>query len=118
MLPVPEPQAVLTPLTEAAIFLVATVDEGGEDAVRELLADVSGLKRSVGFRIPEGELSCVVGIGSEAWDRLFGGPRPAELHPFRELAGARHTAVVDARRPAASTSAPTASTCASSWPSG
>jgi putative iron-dependent peroxidase len=32
-----------------------------------------------------------MGIGSEAWDRLFGQPRPAELHPFREFkAGARH----------------------------
>ena len=33
------------------------------------------------------------GSASRLWDRLFGGPRPAELHPFRELAGARHTAV-------------------------
>jgi putative iron-dependent peroxidase len=33
----------------------------------------------------------VLGIGSDAWDRLFGQPRPAELHPFREiLAGPRH----------------------------
>ncbi len=62
-----EPQAVLTPLTEAAIFLVLTVNSGAEDAVRELLADVSGLKRSVGFRLPEGELSCVVGLGSGLW---------------------------------------------------
>ena len=32
-----------------------------------------------------------MGIGSEAWDRLFGDPRPAELHPFREFrAGSRH----------------------------
>ena len=32
-----------------------------------------------------------MGIGSEAWDRLFGEPRPAELHPFREIrAGPRH----------------------------
>jgi putative iron-dependent peroxidase len=32
-----------------------------------------------------------MGIGSEAWDRLFGDPRPAELHPFREIrAGGRH----------------------------
>jgi putative iron-dependent peroxidase len=32
-----------------------------------------------------------MGIGSEAWDRLFGAPRPAELHPFREIkAGPRH----------------------------
>ena len=87
-----EPQAVLTPLTEAAIFLVLTVDRGGEDTVRDLLADASGLKRSVGFRIPEGELSCVVGIGATAWDRLFGSPRPAGLHGFQALTGARHAA--------------------------
>ena len=32
-----------------------------------------------------------MGIGSDAWDRLFGEPRPAELHPFREIrAGPRH----------------------------
>jgi porphyrinogen peroxidase len=88
-----EPQAVLTPLTESAIFLVLTVQPGGEGVVRDLLADVSGLKRSVGFRIPEGELSCVTGLGSELWDRLFGEPRPAGLHPFLALTGAAHTAV-------------------------
>ncbi len=33
----------------------------------------------------------MVGFGSDAWDRLFGPPRPAELHPFREIrGGARH----------------------------
>jgi putative iron-dependent peroxidase len=88
-----EPQAVLTPLTEAAIFLVLTVDEGVEDEVRDLLADVSALRRSVGFRIPRGGLTCVVGLGSGLWDRLFGGPRPAGLHPFPGFAGAKHTAV-------------------------
>jgi putative iron-dependent peroxidase len=88
-----EPQAVLKPITEAAIFLVLTVNSGAEDGVRELLADVSGLKRSVGFRIPEGELSCVVGVGSGLWARLFGAQRPAGLHPFPEFAGAHHTAV-------------------------
>jgi putative iron-dependent peroxidase len=32
-----------------------------------------------------------MGIGSTAWDRLFGSPRPAELHPFREFrSGPRH----------------------------
>jgi putative iron-dependent peroxidase len=32
-----------------------------------------------------------MGIGSDVWDRLFGPPRPAELHPFREFrAGPRH----------------------------
>ena len=88
-----EPQPVLTPLTEAAIFLVVGIDSGGEPATRELLADVAGITRSVGFRIPDGELCCVVGIGSAAWDRLFSGPKPVELHPFKALAGDKHTAV-------------------------
>jgi porphyrinogen peroxidase len=39
----------------------------------------------------EAGLSCIMGFGSEAWDRLFAGPRPAELHAFREIrAGERH----------------------------
>ena len=29
-------------------------------------------------------------IGSEAWDRLFGAPKPQELHPFREIQGQHH----------------------------
>jgi porphyrinogen peroxidase len=88
-----EPQTVLTPPTEAAIFLVLTVAGGSETEVRDLLTDVGGLRRSVGFRIPEAGLTCVVGLGSHLWDRLFGGGRPAELHPFAEIVGARHTAV-------------------------
>lgn len=88
-----EPQPVLSPLTTAAIFLVVTIDQGGETTARELLADLPGLQRSVGFRTPDERLGCVVGIGSTVWDRLFAGPRPAELHPFRELVGAVHRAV-------------------------
>jgi putative iron-dependent peroxidase len=88
----PEPQPVLSPLTAAAVFLVLTIEPGGEDAVRDLLGDVAALQRSVGFRIPGGALQVVAAIGSDAWDRLFAGPRPAGLHPFRELAGARHRA--------------------------
>jgi porphyrinogen peroxidase len=92
-LPEPEPQPLLAPLTTAAMFMVLTIEPGGEDAVRDLLADWAGLQRSVGFRVPEAPLACVAGIGSDAWDRLFSGPRPAELHPFRELAGSVHHAV-------------------------
>ena len=87
-----EPQAVLTPLTASAIFLVVTIDEGGEDVVRDLLGDLAGLERTVGTRVPTGGLALVTGIGSDAWDRLFAGPRPAELHPFEELQGDRHHA--------------------------
>jgi putative iron-dependent peroxidase len=93
MTPGAEPQPVLKPLTEAAIFLVLTVHAGAEDGVRDLLADVSGLVRAVGFRIPEGTLSCVVGIGSELWDRMFGDPRPAGLHVLPEFVGAKHASV-------------------------
>lgn len=89
----PIPQPVLSPLTGVAIFLVVTIDAGGEAAARGLFADCAGLQRSVGFRIPDGGLTCVVSVGSDAWSRLFTGPRPAELHPFREVAGDRHRAV-------------------------
>jgi porphyrinogen peroxidase len=89
----PEPQQVVQALTRAAIFLVAAINPGGASraAVRSFCGDLPGLLRSVGFRDIEGNLSCVMGIGSDAWDRLFGQPRPAELHPFREIkAGPRH----------------------------
>jgi porphyrinogen peroxidase len=89
----PVAQPVLSPLTGAAIFLVATIDPGGEAEARALLTECAGLQRSVGFRIPDGGLTCVAGVGSAAWDRLFSGPRPAELHPFPEIVGARHRAV-------------------------
>lgn len=87
-----QPQPVLAPLTPAAIFLVVTIDEGGEEAVHDTLADISGLVRAIGFRDPTKRLSVVTSIGSDAWDRLFAGPRPAELHPFVELRGPRHVA--------------------------
>ena len=91
--PIVAPQAVLAPLTDAAIFLVVTVRPGSEPAVRELLEDLSALQRSVGFRLPAAQLSCVTGIGSALWDRLFpGGSRPAELHNFRSWKGPRHAA--------------------------
>ena len=89
----PEPQAVVSALTRAAIFLVVTINPGAASlaAVRSFWGDLPALLRAVGFRDIEGNLSCVMGIGSDAWDRLFGQPRPAELHPFREIhAGPRH----------------------------
>ncbi len=78
-------QSVLSALTDAAVFLVLTIDDGGEQAVRDLIPDLSALQRAVGFRLPAAGLSCITAIGSAAWDRLFAGPRPAELHPFRTI---------------------------------
>ncbi|HXW90753.1 MAG TPA: Dyp-type peroxidase [Terriglobales bacterium] len=88
-------QLVSSPLTKAAIFLVVTINPGDANRapVLSLCADLSGLLRGVGFRALEGSLSCIMGFGSDAWDRLFGSPRPAELHPFREFrSGPRHAA--------------------------
>jgi putative iron-dependent peroxidase len=87
-----ERQQVIEHPSSAAIFLVLTVAPAGHDAVREVLADVGGIRRAVGFRVPEARLSCVVGIGSELWDRMYGDPRPAQLHPLPTFAGAVHVA--------------------------
>src|SRR5579863_9871430 len=87
------PQLVSSPLTKVAIFLVVTINPGEEHraSVLSLCADLSALLRAVGFRALDGALSCIMGFGSDAWDRLFGLPRPAELHPFNEIrSGQRH----------------------------
>lgn len=87
-----ESQAVASRLSRSAIFLVATLNEGDDslNAVRAMCGDLAGFVRAVGFRDLDGGLSCIMGFGSEAWDRLFGGARPKELHPFREIRGRHH----------------------------
>jgi porphyrinogen peroxidase len=88
-----EPQAVVAPLTKAAIFLVAVVNPDPDSAAAavSLCGDIAALVRAVGFRALNAHLTCVTGFGAAAWDRLVGLPRPAGLHPFQELqAGSRH----------------------------
>ena len=53
-------QAMVAPLTRAAIFLVATLKPGVEAraAVRSLCADLSGIFRAVEHRNMEAGLSC------------------------------------------------------------
>jgi porphyrinogen peroxidase len=87
------PQNVVAPLTRAAIFLVVCIrhDPDAHAQLRSFCADLSGLIRAVEFRDIEAGLTCIAGFGSDAWDILFGSPRPAELHPFREIrSGGRH----------------------------
>jgi len=81
------PQNVVAPLTRAAIFLVVCVrqDPDAYALLRSFCADLSGLIRAVEFRDIEAGLTCVIGFGSDSWDKLFSSPRPAELHPFREI---------------------------------
>ena len=89
------PQPVVGPLTESAIFLVVCIrpDPGNNSKLRCFLAGLAGLVRAVEFRNVDAGLTCVVGFGSEAWDMLFGAPRPAELHPFREIRSDNRQAV-------------------------
>jgi putative iron-dependent peroxidase len=86
-------QAVAAPLTRAAIFIVVTLKPGPlhRATIQSFCADLAPLVRAVGFRDIEAGLSCVMGIGSAAWNELLGPSRPKELHEFREFsAGGRH----------------------------
>src|SRR5689334_8512448 len=85
-----EAQSIGAPLSRAAVFLVMEVRD--DAAIREVLGSVGDLVKNVGFRDLGGKLSCVVGIGLALWDRLSPGRRPAELHPFVEVAGPVHRA--------------------------
>ena len=88
-------QPVVGPLTPAAIFQVLCIrqDEEAYGRLRAFCADLSGLIRAIGSRDIEAGFSCIAGFGSDAWDKLFGSPRPAELHPFQEIRSAGRHAV-------------------------
>lgn len=90
-----EPQIVDAPLSRAAVFLVGTVEPGDEAMTHaaSIFADIGGLVRGVGFRDLSAHLSCNVGIGSQAWDRLGQWTRPAQLREFAPVRGEVHTAV-------------------------
>jgi putative iron-dependent peroxidase len=90
-----EPQSVDAPLSRAAVFLVVTIKAGDEAMARarSVIVDIGALVRTVGFRDLNGHLSCNVGIGSDAWDRLGQERRPQQLRAFAEVRGPVHTAV-------------------------
>jgi putative iron-dependent peroxidase len=90
-----EPQTVDAPLSRSAVFLVVSIadSDAALNIVRAVIADIGALVRAVGFRDLGGQLSCIVGIGQRAWDRLGRPTRPQQLHPFAEVRGATHTAV-------------------------
>lgn len=85
-------QQVVVPPSRTGMFLVLTVVSGAEERVRDFLADLPGIVRGVSFRVPTDELDCVVGIGSDLWERLYSAPKPAHLHPFAAIEGPHHTA--------------------------
>jgi putative iron-dependent peroxidase len=86
-------QPITAPLSRSSIFLTVTLNSTPQtrQILRSFCADLSGIIRAVEFRNMDAQLSCIISFGSAAWDRLFGAPRPAELHPFREIhSAARH----------------------------
>ena len=66
-------------------FLLSLSSRRVTQTLRSFCGDLSGLIRAVEFRDIDAGLTCIAAFGSDAWDRLFGKPRPAELHPFREF---------------------------------
>jgi putative iron-dependent peroxidase len=88
-------QSVDAPLSRSAVFLTLALSPHADAPARAraLLGDLGGLVRAVGFRDLAQHLSCVVGIGATQWESITGLPRPAQLHPFEEIVGTKHTAV-------------------------
>ena len=84
-----EPQSINAPLSRAAVFLVLTIDAKVEAVarVRSIIAEIGGLVRAVGFRDLRGRLSCNVGIGSSAWDRLGHLRDPLNFEVLRKSGG-------------------------------
>ena len=94
-----EPQAVLAPLTAAAIFLVVTVDDGGERGGPRPARRPRRLERTVGFRTPAAGWRW-----SPASARTPGiavhRPAAGRAAPVRRAARCAPPRRVDARRPA------------------
>lgn len=91
----PQPVVQAQGAGRAAMFIVMNIADGHEapEQVCAALGEIPALLRSLNLRFRDADLSCVTGIGSDAWDRLFPGqPRPAHLHPFRALKGDKHEA--------------------------
>lgn len=61
---------------------------------KRICALVLNLNNSAIDRFPGGNVSCVMGIGFEAWKKLkLPKPLPKELRNFKEIKGKKHTAV-------------------------
>lgn len=90
-----EPQRVDAPLTRSAVFLVLTVRDTPDavTTVRGVLGDLADVTKNVAFRDLSASLSCTVGVGAALWPQVFGPDLPRELHEFRTIRGATHTAI-------------------------
>lgn len=89
-----EPQPVTHNPGVHALFIVLNISNEPEalQTIRDACGDFSSILKSLNVRDANKSLKCVMGFGSDAWDKLFGSPRPANLHPFIEMKGDKHLA--------------------------
>jgi putative iron-dependent peroxidase len=63
-------------------------------AFERACALIANLNHSFLIRVPDGRISCVMGVGHDAWIKLgLPRPLPKELKNFEPIAGQKHTAV-------------------------
>lgn len=88
-------QTIALPDTRCAAFLVLTVNDSaaGHSTVRSVLGATEDLTKDVLARIGRQPFTCTVAIGSRVWATLTDTSPPAELAPFKAIAGQTHTAV-------------------------
>jgi putative iron-dependent peroxidase len=91
-----EPQNVLDSHGNNAIFMVWNFKNNLDvkDAFKRICALVINLNNSADIRFPDSAVSCVMGIGHDAWLQLnLPVPLPKELENFAPVVGDKHTAV-------------------------
>ncbi|RQU31915.1 Dyp-type peroxidase [Burkholderia cenocepacia] len=90
-----EPQYIDAPMSATAAFLVLVVKDDSKSiaTVRSVLASTTDLIKNVQVRANRSLFTCNVGISHRVWGPLTQKPLPRELAPFKEVRGAKHTAV-------------------------
>jgi putative iron-dependent peroxidase len=91
-----ESQSVTDYPNNNTIFAVWQFREGSEikPAFENLCGLLANLNHSFIIRTLEGRSTCVMGVGYDAWRKLFlPTPLPRELKSFEPIAGSKHTAV-------------------------
>ena len=81
---------------ENSYFLVFNLTDTPQtrETVVTLCNNLSGILRSIRNRFPKLEVSCVMGFGADAWQKLFpDAGKPRELNTFEAIKGPHFTAV-------------------------
>lgn len=84
----PQPQAGIIPApSPSALFLIFRVRDPRTNgrAVAKVAASIPALVDKVGAADPRAKLVCTVGFGSDFWDAISPGKRPAGLRPFKAI---------------------------------